>query len=61
MVLTVATVSALTEYRTGGFNSNKDNEDIVGVSVAPYNVCNNRKLFSLTKIINKSLDPHKMR
>lgn len=38
MVLTVTTVSALTEYRTGGFNSNKNNEEVVGVSVAPYDV-----------------------
>lgn len=38
MVLTVTTVSALTEYRTGGFNSNKNNEEIGGVSLTPYNV-----------------------
>lgn len=38
MVLTVATVSALTEYRTEGFN-NKNQEDVIGVSVTTYNVC----------------------
>lgn len=37
MVLTVATVSSLTEYRTEGLNGKS--EDVVGVSLATNCVC----------------------